>query len=70
MIIEGEYSIYVPIEFGMPQWSVLDPSLFLYYVNDILVSCNTITDIYRKHHITYLAINSTIDAEHLQKKNL
>ena len=28
------------------------------------------TDICRKHHITYLAINSTIDAEHLQKKNL
>lgn len=35
VIIEGEQSAYVPVEYGVPQVLILGPSLFLYFLNDI-----------------------------------
>ena len=47
--------------------SVLGPSLFLYYINDIPVGLITIIQLFADDIIDYMAIKTTKDAQHLQQ---
>ena len=68
VVVEGEMSSEVPVDSGVPQGSVLGPSLFLYYINDMpegLSSSSTVR-LFADDTVVYMAITSDIDAEKLQ----
>lgn len=56
MIIEGEKN-----------QPILGPSLFLYYINNIPVGLNSTIRLFAEDTIAYMAVKSTIDAQHLQQ---
>jgi len=47
--------------------SVLGPSIFLYYINDIPVGLNYAMRLFAVDIIEYMAIKYIIDAQHLQE---
>ncbi|XP_071145327.1 uncharacterized protein [Mytilus edulis] len=63
----GGKSEYVAVESGVPQGSVLGPSLFLYYINDIPTGLTSTARLFADDTIVYLAIKSNSDALTLQK---
>ena len=67
VVLEGEKSEYVAVESGVPQGSVLGPSLFLYYINDIPTGLTSTVRLFADDTIVYLAIKSNSDASTLQK---
>ena len=58
----------VPVDSGVPQGSVLGPSLFLYYINDIRegLSSSSTVRLFADDTVVYMAITSDIDVEKLQ----
>ena len=59
-------SDYVPVQSGVPQGSVLGPSLFLFYINDIPVGLDSTIRLFADDTIAYLAIKSNSDCTTLQ----
>jgi hypothetical protein len=60
-LITGRYIL------GIPQGSILGPSLFIYYINDLQDRLRSTVPIFADDTIAYLTITSEDDAEHLQE---
>ena len=67
VVLEGEKSAKVPVTSGVPQGSVLGPSLFLYYINDIATNITSTVRLFADDTVAYLAVKGKADAEQLQK---
>ena len=67
VVLEGVTSDYVPVHSGVQQGSVLRPSLFLFYINDIPVGLHSTICLFADDTIAYLAIKSNSSCEVLQQ---
>ena len=68
-IVEGEKSTYLSVDSGVPQSSVLGPSLILYYVNDTPAGLDSTIRLFADDTIPYLVIKSNSDALNLEKRS-
>ena len=66
VVLEGVTSDYVPVQSGVPQGSILGPSLFLFYINDIPVGLDSTIRLFADDTIAYLAIKSNANCITLQ----
>jgi hypothetical protein len=69
VVVDGEKSSYIVIidvDSGVPQGSVLEPSLFLFYINDIPCSLKSTVRLFADDTIAFLAVTSEADAVDLQ----
>ena len=57
VVVEGETSASIPIESGVPQGSVLGPSLFLFYINDIADGIQSTVRLFAYDTIAYVTIS-------------
>ena len=67
VVVEGEKLEYVEVLSGVPQGSVLGPSLFLFYINDICDNLSSTVRLFADDTICYLAIKSKQDSQQLQE---
>jgi len=65
VVLEGVSSDTVSVESGVPQGSVLAPSLFLFYINDIPESLNAVVRLFADDTLAYLAITNKSDCSTL-----
>jgi hypothetical protein len=66
VVVDGELSDEANVLSGVQQGSVLGPSLFLFYINDIASSFNSTVRLFADDTIAYLTINSKNDCKILQ----
>ena len=66
VVLEGEMSDPCPVSSGVPQGSVLGPTLFLLYINDIGQDISSTIRLFADDTILYRPISSEADARQLQ----
>jgi hypothetical protein len=67
VVVEGEKSDSINVESGVPQGSVLRPSLFLLYINDMPEGIRSRVRLFVDDTMGYLTITSDTDADYLQE---
>ena len=67
VVVDGESSSCIDVESGVPQGSVLGPSLFLFYINDMPEGIKSTVRLFADDTIAYLTISSDSDSADLQK---
>lgn len=71
-MVNGLYSEQKEVIFGLPQGSILDPILFLLYINDLPDTVEYVSDLLADYTIFFYIYNDDGDNETLQRhmKNL
>ncbi len=67
VVVEGESSSEIPVESGVPQGSVLGPSLFLYYINDMPAGIKGTVRLFADDTILYVTVATDTDTANLQQ---
>jgi hypothetical protein len=67
VVVEGDTSDSIPVASGVPQGSVLGPSLFLFYINDMPHNIASKIRLFADDTISYLAVTSESDCDVLQR---
>ena len=67
VLLEGNKSSSIEVESGVPQGSVLGPSLFLLYINDLPDNLECNVRLFADDVILYKDISSQEDGQSLQK---
>jgi len=64
--IKGTLSGELPVTSGVPQGSVLGPTLFLVYINDLPTCVNCNVSLYADDTLLYSVVNTIEDSNHFQ----
>ena len=67
MVVNGSSSKWSPVLSGVPQGTVLGPSLFLLFVNDLLSSVSARVKLFADDSVLYYHIESSADHDKLQQ---
>ena len=67
VVLEGESSSEIPVKSGVPQGSVLDPLLFLLYINDLPENIHSQVRFFADDTAIYITINNHSVSDSLQQ---
>jgi hypothetical protein len=67
VVVDGATSKFVPVESGVPQGSVLGPSLFLLYINDLPQQASSDSRLFADDTILKRPVSSVQDQDSLQE---
>jgi len=66
VLVDGQSSDWEKVTSGVPQWSILEPLLFLMYVNDINVELNSSVRLFADDCAIFREITCKKDCDDLQ----